>query len=390
METLSDKELLVRNKGLLLREPCVRPINLPMVDTATGEVQTFEAPCGSSFHRLCPSCAARKSRDNWLICTSGFQSVLGVEAPPTGEYFYFLTLTAPSFGKVHRKGSCPCGKKHQEFDEKLGLPLHFAKYDVEGQALWNSLAPRLLNRTWTLLRKEVKELHYWGSVEFQKRLAVHYHVLIRTSEPLDSSVVAGVLRRVHVWSGSGHTGERIVWGPQTDFQPIETSDSTALTYLHKSLGYSLKDFGRDLETPDLVDFSRFAAALTAAGDSIRTSGTVPGLNPRVRRSYAGGAGFTGHRVIKSRGWSALTHTSLALARRAYAQALRAAAAFAPSTWELVDRPYSTSPEVVALTRLFADQLFESIRVLSRRIAAATRGDPLPPLTLDHGYSTAST
>src|SRR5215213_3064823 len=51
---------------------CVRPLPLRRVDTATGETEIFDVPCGSTRATVCPSCAAKARRLRAQQCREGW------------------------------------------------------------------------------------------------------------------------------------------------------------------------------------------------------------------------------------------------------------------------------------------------------------------------------
>lgn len=94
----------------LVKDRCSRPVK-----TADG----FLVRCGSRRVAVCPS-GAEMVRGDWAAIARS-----GVFDPPAGKRFrfYLLTLTAPSFGRVHSvpnaaKGHeshrCRCGVRHTE------------------------------------------------------------------------------------------------------------------------------------------------------------------------------------------------------------------------------------------------------------------------------------
>src|SRR3954463_6619806 len=51
---------------------CVRPLPMRRVDTATGEVEIVDLPCGSTRAAVCPSCADRARRLRAQQCREGW------------------------------------------------------------------------------------------------------------------------------------------------------------------------------------------------------------------------------------------------------------------------------------------------------------------------------
>jgi replication initiator protein RepSA len=58
----------------------------------------------------------------------------------------FVTLTPPSFGRVHNRAfsstgkalRCPCGERHHEHDPRIGGPVDPDTYDYVGAVLWQA------------------------------------------------------------------------------------------------------------------------------------------------------------------------------------------------------------------------------------------------------------
>lgn len=173
-----------------------------------------------------------------------------------------LTLTAPSFGKVHRVAkagrrtqSCSCGSWHDPTtDEHLrGLPIDQDEYDYLGQVDWNASSGRLWDATRSRLRAFLPSLEFAAVREWQARGALHLHVLIRLGVADAKKVsVDRTGKRTHVpaveelvRSVSSHSdlGVAVNWGSNVDCRPIRADESTgrAVWYLTKTIGYLVKD-----------------------------------------------------------------------------------------------------------------------------------------------------
>lgn len=90
--------------------------------------------CGSRIRSKCAACAELYRGDWAAIARSG-----AFDGPVERFRFYLLTLTALSFGPVHRvprEGAptrCRCGMEHSTADAgPRGVPLDSASYDYAG------------------------------------------------------------------------------------------------------------------------------------------------------------------------------------------------------------------------------------------------------------------
>jgi hypothetical protein len=209
---------------------CHHPIRLAgrveHADRATGEVRTVydsEAEpdgvllkaCGTRRESRCPSCAATYRADAYQLLAAGLKGGKGVPETISEHPRLFVTLTAPSFGRVHtrkaqgrlvlpcrpyRQGDrCPhglrdgCWHRHDEDDPRLGEPLCPSCYDAPAQVLWNALAPELWRRTTIAVQRalgrlvglqegelrQVARISFAKVAEFQRRGAVHFHAVLR-------------------------------------------------------------------------------------------------------------------------------------------------------------------------------------------------------------------
>jgi Replication initiator protein, pSAM2 len=159
--------------------------------------------------------------DAYQLLAAGLQGGKGVPDSIAKHPRLFVTVTAPSFGRVHtrkaqgrlvlschpyRQGArCPhgqragCWHRHDPDDPRLGEPLCPTCYDSEAQVLWNALAPELWRRTTIAVQRALGRLvgfqeeelrrlvrvSYAKVAEFQRRGAVHFHAVIRLDAATD-------------------------------------------------------------------------------------------------------------------------------------------------------------------------------------------------------------
>src|SRR5579884_1302959 len=336
---------------------CRHPVRLQgrVTRTATGEVvfDTADLPdgvllkaCGTRRETLCPPCARLYRSDAFALVVAGLRAVL-------------LTLTAPSFGPVHRRladGTCHlggwrcghgrallCSARHDEDDELLGQALAPCCYDYAGAVLWNASVSELWRRTTIYALRALGtdtglgvrtaaatwRLSYVKVVEFQRRGSVHLHALVRLDErdgaagaPLfdASRLAAALVQAAKKVSAPGPSGIRHRWGAQLDVALVADEDDRrrrAAAYCAKYATKGVAENGAldrrltggvpaHLELPDhLRRLVETAWALGPRGD----------LQDLRLRAWAHTCGFRGHVLTKSRGYST-TFTALRAERQA--------------------------------------------------------------------------
>lgn len=198
--------------------------------------------CQSRRRSQCVSCS-ELTRNDWAAI--GRSGVFDSEKlPVSGFRFYFLTLTAPSFGPV----------------DEVGAARDEITNDYEGQVYWNQLSSGLWNATVSRLRRLMPTLEFFAVREVQKRGALHFHVTLRV-EATDAWVpapdVAAEARAARV--ANSLTSSFAMWGAQADCQEIGAdADETAETiwYVSKALCYSLKDLDSGTGAKALEHHSR--------------------------------------------------------------------------------------------------------------------------------------
>ncbi|MFI2105469.1 replication initiator [Isoptericola sp. NPDC019693] len=345
---------LIENAGLSL--PCQRPIRRRGVDKTTGEPVEVLVRCGTRLRRVCPSCAALYKNDVRAVL---FQGLRG--AVESGETVVLLTVTAPSFGRVHRvskdevwrqggsrRAHCPCGKVHGPDDPVGGTPLDGACYDYNGAVRFNHVAGRLWGRTaqeigrraglmkWSEARGEyiARRPVYAGVAEWQARGAIHLHVILRfpagavlgvyqdrRGRPR-SRLVEEASQGAAVFAGPRRSGGRIGWGKQVRADVVRSENSAFRTagYLAKVLGYAAKDVGADVlgdRRPNDEEGwirQRHHARLQASADLLGMEVRARGGGAESARRLSRAWGWRGITARRSRDWGELTLTK-ARARR---------------------------------------------------------------------------
>jgi hypothetical protein len=252
-------------RGAVLARGCSSPIR-----TTTG----VWVRCGSRIKSRCESCAELYRQDWAAIARSGV-----FDGPVADFRFYLLTLTAPSFGAVHRvpreggeKGErCRCGRVHTSRDATLrGVPLDPSTYDYAGQVAWNRDAGVLWDRTRRRLRDRWASLEYFIVREWQDRGVLHVHAVVRIAraEAPAPEVLRADARSAVAFSPVD--GSEVGWGAQAQCDAFRADGDGAKTiwYLSKALNYVLKDVGADSDDVP-VDVWRHQVALGSAARRMR-------------------------------------------------------------------------------------------------------------------------
>ena len=308
----------------------------PQLVSVDGVLQPVR--CKNRRRSVCPPCSA-VYRNDWLnIAYSGMFEEDG--EPVEGYDFYFLTLTAPSFGEVHRLNNCPCGVSHSDEDVAAGLLgvsldasaasaglSQRSRYDYGAHIAWNSGHSRL----WAATQKRLErafgdDVEFFISRELQKRLSVHYHCLLRvpSSYPVElvSEVLAGLVPRPSKNHRPVETSDGLRWGTKVDLKRLGSDMRGAARYVVKVLAYSAKNI-----TADTVPNA--AAALHPARVLYETKLEKAARRAKCsrkdcsRKTCSGRAhtefGNTGRVVYQSSGWSltGLTRGSLQKERADY-------------------------------------------------------------------------
>jgi hypothetical protein len=212
---------------------CVDPIRMrvstlrtmPLTGAIAEVVARRDLPFGVVLIRCmnrrasrCPSCARIYQGDTYQLVRAGIAGGKGVPVSVAANPQVFATLTAPSFGAVHRaadpdkpgevckyrrRALCPHGRergclvRHGPDDPLVGQPLCAECYDYPGQVVWNAHASRLckglmdnlyhhLARHAGVARKEIRSMvrvEYARVAEYQARGAVHFHIVLRLDGP---------------------------------------------------------------------------------------------------------------------------------------------------------------------------------------------------------------
>jgi len=349
---------------------CARPIRLKSSGPGSpskGEPDgVLLVACKSRRETRCPPCANTYRGDDRQIVRAGIEGGKGVPESVSSHAAVFLTLTAPSFGAVHRSADGPCnagppGKcrhgrsrhclsRHDGNDDLVGSPLCPDCYDYESAVMFNASVGELWRRVTIYARRhlaycldlperEIKSLvrlSYLKVAELQHRGVIHLHAIVRadaaTDEvslppiPISTALLTEALLRATraVFVERVVNGEilRFVFGEQVKVGPLAPGELKEIaSYLakyftkeasgHGSLDHRLRE--GEIKYLDLTDHLRRIV------ETAWSLGADPELG-RLRR-WAHALGYTGHLMTKSR-----RHSTTFLRLRATRQAWRLAEA----------------------------------------------------------------
>jgi hypothetical protein len=321
--------------------------------------------CGNRRASRCAPCAWLHAGDTFQLVVSGLAGGKGVPASVSGHPRVFLTLTAPSFGGVHREspdapcrprrggGRCPhglpagCAVRHAKGDPVAGWPLCPQCYDYAGAVLWNAGAGALWDDFAHRVRRNLAaargiprsrlgehlRLSFAKVAEFQRRGAVHLHAVVRLDGPdgpgtdaapglppgwatvdLLEAAVRSAAASALVRVGDGGSGSVVLrFGAQVDVKPIAGSGSGSSLTDAMVAGYIAKYVtkghipGLVLDVPVRSAGHIEAAPLSKHGKALvracwELGGRAEFAGLRMRE-WAFQLGFRGHIATKSRRYS---------------------------------------------------------------------------------------
>ncbi|MFJ4365734.1 replication initiator [Streptomyces chartreusis] len=362
---------------------CSHPVHLSgsttTLDGTTGEIlhhyDTRDEPgerllvrCRNRRATVCPACSRLHAGDTFHLVRAGLLGGKNVPATVRNRPRLFVTLTAPSFGPVHRAGercrprrdggSCDhghplsCGLVHAPHAPVVGEPLCPDCYDYTAHVLWHAHASKLWDRFVIDVRRrlassaglvqtrfaEHARLSFARVAEYQKRAAVHVHAVIRLDGPagpddeppawgtvqLLIDAVRTSARRVMVRSSySLAVGEwALCWGDQIDVRPLCTDgdgpdDDAVAAYVAKYVTKGARETGVGLDYP-LTTWADIESAPVST--HVRTLmracwrlGGLPEYKPLRLRAWTHTLGYRGHILTKSRAYST-TYAALRVER----------------------------------------------------------------------------
>ncbi|MEU2284663.1 replication initiator [Streptomyces sp. NPDC013178] len=352
---------------------CSNPVHLSgsttTLDGTTGEIlhhyDTRNEPgerllvrCRNRRATICQACSRLHAGDTFHLVRAGLLGGKNIPTTVRHRPRLFVTLTAPSFGPVHRAGepcrprrggricehgrSLGCGAVHAPDAPAVGQPLCPDCYDYTAHVLWHAHASKLWDRFVIDVRRRLASaaghvqsrfadharLSFARVAEYQKRAAVHVHAVVRLDGPagphdeppawatthLLAHAVRVSARRVHVHTPhSPAVGELLLrWGEQIDARPLHANgdgpdDDAVAAYVAKYVTKGASETGAGLDHP-LTTWADIATApvRTHVRTLMRTCwrlGGLPEYEPLRLRAWTHTLGYRGHILTKSRAYS---------------------------------------------------------------------------------------
>ncbi|MYW03903.1 plasmid replication initiator protein [Streptomyces sp. SID3343] len=345
--------------------------------TADEPGERLAVRCRNRRASRCAPCSYEHQGDTFHLVRAGLTGGKGTPAVVREHPRLFVTLTAPSFGAVHRAtGGEPCRPRrehdlcehgrhrgcpiaHTHDDRVVGQPLCRACYGYIHHTLWNAHTGELWDAFTRTLRRRLATaagiprsrlrdhvtLSFAKVAEYQARGAIHLHAVVRldgphgpqstppawASDELLGALVPEAASAVRVYAPESEAiGSYILrWGTQLDVRPLrsfndgrELTDDAVAGYLAKYVTKSTETAGATdtrithRSTIDLLPVTDHVAAI------LRTCWDLGGLSELAHlrlRPWAHMLGFRGHCLSKSRVYST-TYGALRAARADYQRA----------------------------------------------------------------------
>ncbi|MDH2391915.1 plasmid replication initiator protein [Streptomyces sp. HNM0663] len=354
---------------------CAHPVHLSgsttTWSTATNEIlhhyDTRDEPgerlsvrCRNRRATVCAPCSRLHAGDTFHLVRAGLLGGKSVPESVRTRPRLFATLTAPSFGPVHRAadgepcrprrdgGHCEhgrrlgCGTAHDSADPLVGQPLCPDCYDYPAHVLWHAHAGKLWDRFVIGVRRRLASsvglaqsdfpaharLSFARVAEYQQRAAVHVHAVVRLDGPAgpdDEPPAWGTVARLtdairtsaaHVLVRTAYSpavGELpLAWGAQIDVRALNAdrdsmSDDAVAAYVAKYVTKGARETGAGADHRlltwddiDAVPATRHVRTL------MRTCWRLGGLaeyEPLRLRAWTHTLGYRGHILTKSRAYS---------------------------------------------------------------------------------------
>ncbi|MFE4973082.1 replication initiator [Kitasatospora sp. NPDC056651] len=411
---------------------CAHPIYLAgrttTYDAASGEVlrnyTTATEPGGRLAIRCrnrratrCPSCSREHSGDTFHLVRSGLIGGKGIPESVRTHPRLFVTLTAPSFGSVHRAGVCHparngrceqggyhgCGRTHSDTDPLIGQPLCADCYDYPGHILWNAAAPTLWKAfrdnlyhhvatragvSRTAVRRLIR-ISAAKVAEYQKRGAIHFHAVIRLDGPdgpttpppawatadllLETVRSAAAAVALAPPDSAAYGDTRLRFGTQLDAHALTNgddgsdriTDGAVAAYVAKYTSKSVEAAGavdRRIESLAEIQALHVTQHIRALIAPAWRLGGLPELEHLRLRVWAHMLGYRGHCLTKTRAYST-TYGQLRTARAEHARTMAGGRQLftdwndevtTESVWRYVGSGYDTSAQTLIAAGIAED------------------------------------
>lgn len=343
-------------REVALAGQCSHPIRLrgELLNGSTGEIleRTLKVACKDRRESVCVACSRRYAVDAWIIAAAGINGGKGVPDEVRTSPRAFVTVTGPSFGRVHTirsDGKCVpeqgktvtcvhgiptwCGRQHSDDGLEVGHPLCWRCFDYQTAVLWNVNATKLWNVTMRNVRndlarvsglsrsrfRDVASLQYFKVAELQRRGVVHFHGIVRldvgqssspaTGAQLDTAelcmAISNSIRRARVVNGLGDFS----WGSIADVQALEDSDLDGRRLASYLAKYVTKTAGSSTELARRFHHRRQIKLIVKDEHLQRMALTTwdmsydPDIGLVSGRRHANSLGYSGHPITKSREYS---------------------------------------------------------------------------------------
>ncbi|MCN9239478.1 plasmid replication initiator protein [Streptomyces sp. RY43-2] len=352
---------------------CAHPVHLSgsttTLDSTTGEIirhyDTRDEPgerllvrCRNRRATICPACSRLHAGDTYHLVRAGLLGGKNIPITIRNRPRLFVTLTAPSFGPVHRAGdrcrprrnggTCEhgrplgCGALHAPDAAVVGQPLCPSCYDYTAHVLWHAHASKLWDRFVIDVRRRLASsvglvqsrfarharLSFARVAEYQKRAAVHVHAVVRLDGPagpddeppawgsadLLSDAVHASARRVLVHTlYSSAVGELALhWGAQVDARPLSAQgdgpdDDAVAAYVAKYVTKGASETGAGTDHPltawEDIESAPVSGHVRTLMRTCWRLGELPEYEPLHLRTWTHTLGYRGHILTKSRAYS---------------------------------------------------------------------------------------
>ncbi|MEW1867456.1 replication initiator [Streptomyces caelestis] len=395
---------------------CAHPVHLSgattTVDGTTGEIirqyDTRDEPgerllvrCRNRRATVCAPCSRLHAGDTFHLVRAGLIGGKNVPTTVRDRPRLFVTLTAPSFGPVHRigercrprrdGGTCEhgrplgCGTDHTANDLLVGQPLCPDCYDYTGHVLWHAHASKLWDRFAIDVRRRLASsaglvqsrfahharLSFARVAEYQKRAAVHVHAVVRldgpggpadeppswgTADRLADAVRASAGRVMVRTPYSQAVGELLLrWGVQLDVRPLcadgdGPGDDAVAAYVAKYVTKGASETGagtdRKVTTWADIDTAPVSGHVRTLMRTCRRLGGLPEYASLHLRTWTHTLGYRGHILTKSRAYST-TYAALRAERAHHVGHADTPEAITDAHWRYVGSGHTPGAALIA-------------------------------------------